>query len=392
MKRILVLSIIVISSVSACIEEKKPFNGLNLNMGNLYRVSKAKSRSISPENLTGEVGKGGMATLENGTAAKAASELGQGWKVNPCIFIEPGETFTLAKIEGEGAIQHIWMTPAGNYRKMIFRIYWDHETIPSVEAPVGDFFASGWGSGNEPRIQSLAICVNPASGLNSYWMMPFRKKCKITMENIDSNRVRLFYQIDYTLTDIPDDAAYFHARFNMARPVPIKGEYTIVDKIKGHGQYVGTYLAHGAYRYKWWGEGEFKFYIDGDTKFPTICGTGEEDYFCGSYGYEEIIHENKIATYGTFSSPYTGFYYFTCDSSVSYATAVGQYRWHINDPIRFENELKITVQCLGWKEGGLYKILEDDLFSVAYWYQNEPHHPYPPLPDKEKLVVNIKRQ
>ena len=137
--RKLFLAFIFISTIASAQQQEK-FNGLNMNMGNLFRLSDAKTRSISPENLTGEPGKGGMATLENGNAKNAARDLGQGWKVNPYIIIKPGETFTMAEITGPGAIQHIWMTPTGNWRFSILRFYWDDETEASVEVPVGDFF------------------------------------------------------------------------------------------------------------------------------------------------------------------------------------------------------------------------------------------------------------
>ena len=387
MKQTFIFLLALILTIPACKEESEKFNGLDLNMGNLSRMSDAKSRSISPENFTGEKGKGGMATLEEGNAAHAARDLGQGWKVNPYIFIEPGEEFVLAEIEGEGAIQHIWMTPVCDYRLTIIKFYWDDETEPSVEVPVGDFFASGWGMSFEPQITSLAVCVNPRSGLNCYWQMPFRKKCKITMENIDDKKATLYFQIDYTLTDVPDDAAYFHAQFNRVHPYPIKEDYTIVDNIKGKGQYVGTYIARGAYDAGWWGEGEVKFYMDGDTDFPTICGTGEEDYFCGSYGYHEHRDGEGTVQYDKFDSPYTGFYYFKDNPELSYETKIGQYRWHILDPVRFENDLKVTIQSLGWQGGGRYLPLQDDLASVAYWYQQEPHNPFPDLPSKEKLII-----
>ncbi|MEN8192630.1 MAG: glycoside hydrolase family 172 protein [Bacteroidota bacterium] len=364
-------------------------------MGNLYRLSNGKTRSISPENYTGEKGKGGMATLEEGTSRIAAREYGQGWKVNPWVPLESGEEITIADIEGEGAVQHIWMTLDGkDYRLNILRIYWDDETEPSVEVPVGDFFASGWGKDCWPSIQSLAVCVNPRNGFNSYWQMPFRKRCRITMENMGSETMVLFYQIDYTLTDIPEDAAYFHAQFNRVHPLPDMKNYTIVDNIKGKGHYVGTYLARGTYDSGWWGEGEIKFYMDGDTKFPTICGTGEEDYFCGSYGYNfnwERPENGGIPKYENFDSPYTGFHYFLDDAKKSYVAKIGQYRWHILDPIRFENNLKVIIQSLGWEypenEEGKYKHLQDDLASVAYWYQQEPHNPFPELPEKDKLII-----
>ena len=352
-------------------------------MEGLYRLKDAETRSISPENLTGEKGKGGMATLEEGSAARAARELGQGWKVNPYVNIQPGTTFTLGAIEGSGIINHIWMTPVGYYRLMILRFYWDGEEVPSVEVPVGDFFASGWGMGKEPRISSLAMCVNPRSGFNSYWQMPFRESCRVTMENLGKTRATVYYQIDHSLEAVPEDTPYFHAQFRRVNPLPAKEVYTIVDGIQGRGNYVGTYLAHGANSEGWWGEGEIKFYIDGDDEFPTICGTGEEDYFCGSYGYCERKEKDGYV-YDSFSSLYTGFYHVPHKEK---QRRFGQYRWHINDPVRFKKDLRITIQSLGWQSKGRYLPLQDDLASVAYWYQLEPHNPFPPLPAKEALII-----
>ncbi|MEN8230297.1 MAG: glycoside hydrolase family 172 protein [Bacteroidota bacterium] len=359
------------------------FNGLNTNLGNLWQVSDAETRSISPENFTGEKGKAGMETLENGTASRAARDLGQGWKVNPYIHIKAGETFTLAEIEGSGAIQHIWMTPTGTRRFSIIRIYWDDETEPSVECPVGDFFGTAKGI---KYINSLAVCVNPGSGFNSYWQMPFRKKCKITMENIDEEDMRLYYQIDYTLTEVPDDAAYFHAQFRRTNPLPYKDVYTIVDGLKGKGQYVGTYMFWQPNNNDWWGEGEIKFYMDGDKEFPTICGTGTEDYFCGSYNFGGWDPDaGKPGKYKEYSTAYTGFQYF--EPSQYSNIRFGLYRWHIVDPVRFDKDLKITIQALGWRSGGRYLPLQDDISSVAFWYQLEPHARFPPLPDKDYLEI-----
>lgn len=349
----------------------------------LYVLKNAETRSISPENFTGEKGKGGMATLEEGTAAKAARELGQGWKVNPYIHIEPGQTFTLGEIQGSGVINHIWMTPVGDYRLMILRFYWDGEEQPSVEVPAGDFFTAGWGMGNEPRVTSLAMCVNPRSGLNSYWQMPFRKSCRVTMENMAEKRATIYYQISYTLEAVPENAAYFHAQFRRVNPLPYKDVYTILDGVKGTGMYVGTYLAHGANSDGWWGEGEIKFYMDGDTDFPTICGTGEEDYFCGSYGYNERKEDGKWV-YDNFTSPYTGFHHIPHKGE---QRRFGQYRWHITDPVRFKSDLRVTIQSIGWQSEGRYLPLQDDQASVAYWYQTEPHAPFPALPSKDKLVI-----
>ena len=362
------------------------FNGLDMNMGNLYRMSNSQSRSISPENFTGEKGKGGMARLDDtnqnmANAANEARDLGQGWKVNPFIKIKPGENITLAEIDGSGAIQHIWMTPTGNWRFSIIRIYWDGEETPSVECPVGDFFAMGWNK--YAPLSSLAVCVNPGSAFNCYWPMPFRKKCKITMENVnDKDEMRLYYQIDYTLTEVPDDAAYFHAQFRRSNPNSTS-VYTIVDDIKGKGHFVGVYMAWGVNNNGWWGEGEIKFYIDGDDKFPTICGTGTEDYFCGSYNFD------RDGQYKEFCTPYSGLHQvIRPDGAYNSQQRFGLYRWHIMDPIRFEKNLKITIQDLGWRHGGRYLQQQSDISSVCFWYQSEPHGKLHRLPEWRLLEVN----
>ncbi len=364
------------------------FNGIEVNLGNLYRLSDAKSRSISPENFTGEKGKGGMAV--SGTGAGASRDLGQGWKVSPSIIIKAGTTFTLAEMDGPGSVQHIWMTPTGNWRYSIIRIYWDDEKYPSVEVPVGDFFCMGWGK--YAPLQSLAVAVNPGSAFNSYWPMPFRKKCRITMENLDEKDMYLYYQVDYLLTQVPDDAAYFHAQFRRVNPLPYKQDYTLVDSIEGKGQYVGTYLAYGVHSNGWWGEGEIKFFMDGDTKFPTICGTGTEDYFCGSYDFDTRKKNAagvETTDYTEFCSPYSGLpQVIRGDGHYNVMQRFGLYRWHITDPIRFDKNLRVTIQALGWRDGGRYLPLQDDIASVVYWYQTEPHHPFPKLPSKDQLEVN----
>jgi len=363
------------------------FNGLDTDLGNLYRLSNAQTRSISPENFTGEKGKGGMAKIEDkdkvnvANASFAARDLGQGWKVNPYIRIQPGETITIAEIEGSGAIQHIWMTPTGNWRFSILRIYWDDETEPSVECPVGDFFCMGWNQ--YAPLNSLAVCVNPGSAFNCYWTMPFRKKCRMTMENInDKDPMTLYYQVDYTLTNVPDDAAYFHSQFRRLNP-NTTSDYTIVDNIKGKGQMVGVYLAWGVNNNGWWGEGEIKFFIDGDNKFPTICGTGTEDYFCGSYNFD------RDGQYKEFCTPYTGLVQvIRPDGTYKSQQRFGLYRWHIKDPVRFEKDLKVTIQDLGWRQGGRYLPQQSDISSVCFWYQTDPHTKYPKLPSWEQLEVN----
>jgi hypothetical protein len=364
-----------------------PFNGLGTDIGNLFRLSDAKSRSISPENFTGEKGKGAMATTE-GSAWRSARELGQGWKTSPFVRIPARETFTLADIEGPGCIQQIWLTPAplDRTRWMILRFYWDDETHPSVEVPLGDFFACGWA--RYAQINSLAVCVNPGSAFNSYWQMPFRKKARVTIENLDENQITIYYQINYTLTQVPEDAAYFHAQFRREDPLKQAGLYTILDGVEGRGHYVGTYMAWEVHSTGWWGEGEIKFYLDGDKEFPTICGTGTEDYFCGSYNFDTRDAQGK-QRYTEFTGPYAGMpQVIRPDGLYDSQQRFGLYRWHITDPIRFEKDLKVTIQALGWKSGGRYLPLRDDIASVAFWYQSEPHKPFPPLPSKDELELN----
>ena len=379
----IILPAVILLAITSAAQPK--FNGIDVNLGNLYRLSDAKSRSISPENFTGEKGQGGKATT--GTGANASRDLGQGWKVSPSVVIKSKTTFTVAEIEGPGSIQHIWMTPTGNWRYSIFRIYWDDEKEPSVETPVGDFFGMGWGKYSP--LHSLAVAVNPGSAFNCYWPMPFRKKCKITMENIGNENMVLYYQVDYILTDVPNDAAYFHAQFRRVNSLPLKENYILVDGIKGKGHYVGTYIAWGVHNNGWWGEGEIKFFMDGDTQFPTICGTGTEDYFCGSYDFDtrkKNASGVEEVDYTEFNTPYSGLHQvIRGDGHYNIMQRFGMYRWHIPDPIRFEKDLKVTIQGLGWRNDGRYLPLHDDIASVVYWYQTEPHGAFPKLPSKDDL-------
>ena len=381
---LLYLSLLGLITVSA----QSKFNGIDADMSNIFRLSDAKTRSISPENFNGAKGAGGMA--EKGTGEHAARDLGRGWKISPSVVIKAHTTFTIAEISGPGSIQHIWMTPTGVWRNSILRFYWDDESTPSVEAPVGDFFCMGWNK--YAPLQSLAVCVNPGSAFNCYWPMPFRRKCRITMENIDDADMTLYYQVDYILTEVPADAAYFHAQYRRTNPLPYKTDYTILDSVQGKGQYVGTYIAIGVHNDGWWGEGEIKFYMDGDTQWPTICGTGTEDYFCGSYDFD-TRKKNEAGVeqtgYTEFCTPYTGLpQVIRGDGHYGVSQRFGLYRWHIKDPIRFEKNLKVTIQDLGWRSGGRYLPLQDDISSTAFWYQAEPHAKFPALPNKDALEVN----
>ena len=214
--------------------------------------------------------------------------------------------------------------------------------------------------------------------------MPFRGHCRMTLENRAEEPVTMYYQIDYTLTEVPEDAAYFHAQFRRVNPLLYKSVYTILDSVKGKGHYVGTYMAWGVNNNGWWGEGEIKFYLDGDTAYPTICGTGTEDYFCGSYNFEDPYTHDK---YLDFTTPYTGFHEVHRNELYVSQKRFGMYRWHITDPIRFEEDLAVTIQALGWREGGRYLPMQDDISSVAFWYQEGEALPFPPLPDKDYLEI-----
>jgi hypothetical protein len=263
---------------------------------------------------------------------------------------------------------------------LILNIYWDDEAEPSVRVPAGDFFCNGWCE--RSLVNSLPISVNPANGFNSYWEMPFRKRARFTMENVGTERKVLYYQINYTLTSVPYDMAYFHAQWRRSNPLAYMDVHTIVDGILGKGHYVGTYLAWQVNSNNWWGEGEVKCYMDGDTEFPTICGTGLEDYFGGAWNWD------MDGQYVTYSTPFLGMHqHIKADGLYRANQRFGMYRWHVMDPIRFETDFRVTVQALGWRSGGKYLPLQDDISSVAYWYQTEPHVPHPALPHREQLEV-----
>ena len=362
------------------------FNGLGMGLGNLARLSKAKTRSISAENPTGEKGKGAMAAPG---PASEARDLGVGWKVRPYVVLEPGETFALAEIDGPGAIQSVWIGGTVT-RDFILRIYWDGQALPSVETPLPDFFALPWvrfdeGGSKGPlvRVDSLPVVVNPNRALNCFWEMPFRRHARITLQNLNpKDRKVCYYQVNYTLTEVPEDAAYFHAQFRRVNPLPYKEVYTILDGVKGEGHYVGTSMGWGINNNGWWGEGEIKFYLDGDREFPTICGTGTEDYFGGSYDWE------CDGRYVEYSTAFLGMHQvLRPDGTYQSQHRHAMYRWHVMDPIRFESDLRATIQALGWRSGGRFLPGQHDISSVAYWYQTLPTAPFPPLPDRDGLEI-----
>jgi hypothetical protein len=353
----------------------------------------AETRSVTAENVYGEKGKGGMAELSP-TPQKEVAKIGQKWdgpnscardlgrtfKVRPCITVPGKSVSTLMDVKGPGVIQHIWITVDPKfYRDLILRMYWDGEKTPSVECPVGDFFCNGWKTRN--NVLALPINVNPSGGFNCYFPMPFRKSARITIEQRGPVDVGgFFYAINYSLQKVDPKEAYFHAQFRRTNPLPYKADYTILDGVKGRGHYVGTYMAWQQNTDGWWGEGEFKAFIDGDKAFPTICGTGTEDYFGGAWAFS-----------GNYTAPFLGY----VDLSNAHAgremgkhgNRHGMYRFHVLDPIRFKKDLRVTMQALGWRSDGRYLPLQDDLASVAYFYQAEPHAPFPALGDRDALEV-----
>jgi hypothetical protein len=339
---------------------------LNFGLGSLPLLSDAETRSISAENPSGEKGGGAKAVPDENNPA---SMLGKGWKVRPCIDLEPQSTTVLADIAGPGIVQHIWITVDPKaYRDTVLRMYWDGEETPSVEVPLGDFFCNGHGM--RYNVVSMPIAVNPSGGFNCYFPMPFRKRALITIENQCWEKITgFFYQITYALTDLPEKIAYFHAQWRRSMTKREHPEHVIVDGIVGQGHYVGTFIAWTQFSSGWWGEGEVKFYIDGDTEYPTICGTGTEDYFGGAWCFGQ-----------TFNAPFSGYPLWHTGEVTKHA----MYRWHIYDPIRFKHDLKVTIQALGWWPNGKFQPLTDDIASVAYWYQVEPHAPFPQLPSVEE--------
>lgn len=349
-------------------------------LNNLTTKKSIRTFSICPENLTGEKGKGGMA--KKGRGEYAARELGIGWKVNPYLVAEPGAVITLADYKGMGAIKHFWLTDSAERgRQLILRIYFDGAKNPQVECPVSDFFCSA--DYKEFRqLSSLCMCVNPARGLNCYFEMPYFKGFKITIENQGDKNACVYYQIDCEEKEISKDSLYFHAQFRRENPVKFKEPYTILDNIKGKGHYVGTYMHWGVKSNGWWGEGEIKFYIDGDKDFPSICGTGTEDYFCGAYNFD------VNGKYTEYTTPYSGLSKVRATNEIYRSQRYfNMYRWHITDPIYFENDIKVTIQALGWRSEGRYYPLQDDISSVAYWYSDNLDDAYPALPSKNELEI-----
>ena len=353
------------------------FNSFSL--GGLSKLRKLESRCISPENPTGA--KGG--------AAKAAN----GWKGSP--FIRPfpeGATATIADIEGPGMIRHIWIALMGKAipedyqvcRNVILRCYWDDQEHPSVEVPIGDFF--GMAHGRRRPFNSALFTMIVAGAMNCYIPMPFARRARITVENDTGYEAHtLTYHIDYTLGDEVDDSiGRLHAMFRRENPVGSGVDYRILDDIEGQGVFLGCVLGVRAldqpeHYDPWWGEGEVKFYLDGDDDYPSIAISGSEDYFCAASGLTE--HDTL----------YTGCPYY-------HNRLASCYRWHVTDPVYFQKDLRVTIQHMGNdmryitdpKKRYIERI--DDYSSVAYWYQSLPSKVFPELPGREERIKGLELQ
>lgn len=358
---------------------------LSLGLGALPLLSTAETRSISAENPTGGKGQGAMAIPD----PKNTEHLSRGWKVRPFLNPKAGQTVTLMDVDGPGIIQHIWMV-SGEWgihgRTCVLRFYWDGEAKPSVEVPVTDFFAVG--HDKFAPVNSQPVVVNASSALNSFWPMPFRKHARITFANESQKNIDvLAYQITYALMPVPSGAGYFHAQWRRAS-TDKQNPYVILDGVKGRGRYVGTFLAVSQLSDGWFGEGEVKFYLDGDQDFPTISGTGTEDYFLSSYGFPHVyntLYSGLPLKDGVRDNNPGG----------NAGAKWSMYRWHILDPINFQRDLRVTIQALGGGKGPGFSLSRvsryggkrsDDFASVAYWYQTEPHAPFPPFPPVEERV------
>ncbi len=322
--------------------------------------SPVESRSISYENPTGAPGEGG----------KAASKLGVGRKGSPAKHLKPGEVSVLCDIKGPGVIRHIWVTTRGepvNLRSMVIRARWDDQKHYSIECPLGDFM--GIAHGHVRAYQSAVHSVGERAGMNVWLPMPFARRAYITMTNEADKPSVLFYQIDYTINDaLPADVGRLHVLFRRENPTTLKKDFELLPKRTGTGRFIGSIIGIHALSGSWWGEGEIKVYMDGDKEFPTICGTGSEDYVGLSWGIQQ-----------------TPFLYNGC--SLNENNYICMYRWHLPDPIFWKKEARITIQQIGWRNG-LYER-QDDWSCATFWYERTPSAPLPPLPDVKARTKDI---
>ncbi|MDO5286237.1 MAG: DUF2961 domain-containing protein [Actinomycetia bacterium] len=349
-------------------------------LDDITRLRPLQTISICPENPTGAPGQAALAT--EGSASAAARDLGRGWKVNPYVTIEPGQTHQLAWIDGPGRIRHLWATvDRPHWRSLVLRAYWDGADEPAVEVPYGDFFGNGWGV--YAPLSSLMVAANPHGGMNSYWPMPFQTGARLTLENIGHQSACVYYQVNAELGETDQEQGYLHAQFRRSNPLPLGTTHTIAEEVHGQGSYVGTYLAWGTNTNGWWGEGEVKFWLDDDRDDPSIASTGLEDYFGGAWNWD------VNGGFNTYSTPFLGMHQVICPNGLySAQQRFGMYRWHVPDPVRFAHRLgRVEVQALGWYPDGRYKPLTEDIASTCWFYLDQPTANRPALPDRDQLSV-----
>lgn len=345
------------------------------------------TRQVSAENPTGEKGCGCAFVPDPADPAlpfsKKSIHLGKGWKVRPFIKVAPGQTETLMDVKGSGSIREMFITTDHQrLSELVLRIYWDGEETPSVESPLGALFCMGHDSCHH-AVTSQTVHVVPRGGLNCYWMMPFSKSVRITLTHEGEKPLGLVaYRILYKLHPVGKDVPRFHAQYRRTLTTPEKPVCNLLDGVEGKGCYVGTYLALTALHTDWWGEGEVKFYLDGDTDQPTMADNGTEDYFGGSFGFSPFNTDDFQNHEQPYSGPYLGMPLALTDRTNG-PRLFGMYRWHLTDSIGFEKDIRVELQTLGMRDGR-YRPLMEDVASVAYWYQQEPHRPFPKLPDVEE--------
>lgn len=310
------------------------------------------------------------------TKTERASSTAPDWRQGPDDFrhIAPGAAQVVADLSGPGIIRHIWNTvgtDAPHYSRLLrLRMYWDGEAEPSVDVPLGDFFAAGHGI--DANVDSLPVSVSSnGRARNCFWPMPFRKSARITLTNEAKQGMNVYWYVDWERVPRLDrNEAYFHAQYRQAFPVQGDADYMVAD-IVGRGHYVGTVMSVRSRAGGWWGEGDDHFFVDGETE-PSVRGTGTEDYFSQAYG----VFPDQRPWYGT---PL-----WTSNEAVDARTTC--YRWQVPDPVTFTKSLRFELEHKGvtWKPDGTIAdyngVRHDDFATVAYWYQTEPHKPFPPMP------------
>lgn len=322
------------------------------------------SRSISFENPTGAPGVGGQ----------AASKLGPGRKGAPARTIQPGESVQLCDIQGPGTIRHIWITTEQRpvvQRACVIRVWWEGQEHPSIECPIGDLF--GFAHGKITSYQSAVHSCGPTGGRNLWLPMPFAKRARVEFTNEGAEAVPLFYSIDYTVGD-PHDAEVgrLHVLFRRENPTTEKVDFELLPERKQKGRFIGCVMGiRNLHPGQWWGEGEIKVYMDGDREWPTIVGTGSEDYVGLAWGIQEAA-----------------FLYNGC--SLNQTEFVTMYRWHLPDPIGWRRHARITIQQIAWKDG--LAETQDDWSCATFWYEPVPSAKLPPMPELSARTADIWRE